>query len=57
MECKTNKSEVRMGGGGGGLSIKRVGLFTKEFANKTLSLLKGENHLFFLARDPQRKSN
>jgi hypothetical protein len=43
-----------MGGGG---STKRVGLFTKEFANKTLSLLKGENHLFFLARDPQRKSN
>jgi hypothetical protein len=35
MECKTNKSEVRMGGGG---STKRVGLFTKEFANRTLSL-------------------
>jgi hypothetical protein len=56
MECKTNKSEVRMGGGGGG-STKRVGLFTKEFANKTLSLLKGENYLFFLTRDPQRKCN
>jgi len=54
MECKTNKSEVRMGGGG---STKRVSLFTKEFANKTLSLLKGENYLFFLARDPQRKCN
>ncbi len=47
MEWKTNKSQVRMGGGG---STKWVGLFTKEFANKTLSLLKGENHLFFLVR-------
>jgi hypothetical protein len=53
MECKTTKSEARMGEG----STKRVGLFTKEFANKTLSLLKGEKYLFFLARDPQRKSN
>jgi hypothetical protein len=43
-----------MGGGG---STKSVGLFTKEFANKTLSHLRGENHLFFLARDPQRKFN